>query len=227
VSLRKLGRRYGLNRLLAEIWQTLRKRTYEEKFRAALLLHVRLGDCLWDIGANVGSYTMTFAAWVGPQGRVVSFEPCCKALPYLLRIASTATNVLVIPHALGDEDGQAILLEGEDAAGTTSIVGSPASSAGHGRVIQVYRADTLLLQSGLPFLNGVKIDVEGAELEVLKGFGSALCKRDLRFIGVEVRFALLERKGVHPRVLEHVLDNAGFNIRWTDPSHLLALRRGP
>src|SRR5206468_12979742 len=70
-GVRTLTRHAGLNRLVSQL---MRNRGYEERFGSELLKWVAAGDCVWDVGANVGFYTMRFAKKVG-QGAVVAFEP--------------------------------------------------------------------------------------------------------------------------------------------------------
>ena len=75
--------------------------------------------------------------------------------------------------------------------------------------------------------NAIKIDVEGFELEVLQGFGAHLAKVDLRAIGVEIHFSILNARGMPqaPEQIERLLATNGFDVSWPDSSHILALRR--
>jgi FkbM family methyltransferase len=50
-------------------------RRYEPEVAAAIRRYTRRGDTVFDIGANIGAHTLSFAAQVGPEGRVVAFEP--------------------------------------------------------------------------------------------------------------------------------------------------------
>ena len=49
--------------------------TWNPEEYAAFRAAVRPGDVVLEAGANVGAYTMLFAQWVGPAGRVFAFEP--------------------------------------------------------------------------------------------------------------------------------------------------------
>ena len=55
---------------------------YEQDFRSAMIASIRPGDCVWDVGANVGFYSELFIDAVGPAGKVISFEPspACVAM---------------------------------------------------------------------------------------------------------------------------------------------------
>jgi hypothetical protein len=77
--------------------------------------------------------------------------------------------------------------------------------------------------------NVVHKDVEGFESEVLCGSAIFLDRPSLRAIGVEVHFALLDRRGRRnaPREIERMLHSVGFRCCWTDYSHLVAVRAMP
>jgi hypothetical protein len=75
----------------------------------------------------------------------------------------------------------------------------------------------------------VKLDVEGFELDVLRGLGALLRSPELRTLGIEVHFGILQERGIGdaPRRLERLLCEAGFRCAWTDPSHVIASRAAP
>ena len=74
--------------------------------------------------------------------------------------------------------------------------------------------------------NAVKIGVEGFEPEVIRGLENTLRDRGLRSVGIEMRFTLLQARGLPsaPCAIESLLRGYGFTIRWSDSSHLLAVR---
>lgn len=204
-----------------------RGREYEETFRKAMFACVRPGDCVWDIGANVGLYSELFAAAVGPTGRVISFEPSpdCVAIIEERRRwnASAGTPWDVIAGALGDEDGDAWL---SVAAGSTAPSNHLANGAGAATVrVQTYRADSLVA-AGYCAPAVVKIDVEGFEGEVLDGMTSVLDIPSLRAICVEVHFSALEERGKpHESArLVGMVEKHKFTVKWTDVSHFIARR---
>ncbi len=88
-GVRTLTRHAGLNRLVSQL---MRNRGYEERFGPELLKWVAAGDCVWDVGANVGFYTMRFAEKVG-QGAVVAFEPAGSCYEELVRRCSGWSQV--------------------------------------------------------------------------------------------------------------------------------------
>ena len=64
------------------------------------------------------------------------------------------------------------------------------------------------------------------EYEVIKGFGNYLGESQLHLIGIEIHFEILKDRGLEsaPVLIEKILVENGFNIDWTDPSHIVAMR---
>ena len=74
----------------------------------------------------------------------------------------------------------------------------------------------------------MKIDVEGFEYEVIAGLGDVIREPSLRALGIEVHFGILKERGDEkaPARIERYLKDAGFDVSWADPSHILAVRTG-
>ncbi len=131
---------------------------------------VKPGDCVLDVGANFGILTLLMSKLVGSHGTVHSFEPnplVCKALTATLA-HNRATNVQLHHFALGAEDGELQLHVPEGNFGRGSLL----SNNGHGfqsRTVSVRKLDDLASEQGLSKIALMKVDVEGFELQVLKG----------------------------------------------------------
>ena len=106
IRARSVGRQLGVNRLIMALRGP---RTYEDRFQRSMLGAVRAGDCVWDVGANVGLYSAAFAARVGAGGHVFAFEPSPTNLTELRAKLAGSHNVTVMPMALGSEAGSATL----------------------------------------------------------------------------------------------------------------------
>jgi FkbM family methyltransferase len=219
LSLRKLGRAAGMNRRVAALVQ----RGYEEDYGTGLDSCIHPGDTVWDIGANVGLYTRRFAALTGPHGLVVAFEPSPINFTRLEQACAPLANVQLHRCGLGDVAGRLHLQQGADALGATSRVGA----AEEGIAVDIRVGDEMIA-SGLPPPNVVKLDVEGFEVEVLRGLSHALESPALRALGIEVHFGVLEERGfvAAPREIERQIACAGFRVRWPDLSHIVAVRPG-
>jgi FkbM family methyltransferase len=135
---------------------------WEEHIIEVLEEHVRPGSVAIDVGAHIGTHTLTLARLVGPSGRVYAFEPVRKTYRELRRNLELngVTNVVALRYALGRGAPSVIEMnpihEGEE--GGTSV--------GHGGD----RVELRTLDSfGFEGVSLVKIDVEGFELPVLDG----------------------------------------------------------
>jgi FkbM family methyltransferase len=199
---------------------------YEQSFRSAMLACIRPGDCVWDVGANVGLYSELFAAAVGPSGKVISFEPspaCVALLEERLSHRDGGASWEIVPVALSDEDGEAWLSVG---GGDTAPDNRLASPDGPSTVpVRTSRGD-MVLAAGHEAPAVVKIDVEGFDGEVLDGMGSALSLPSLRAICVEVHFGILNERGKphEPARIVRLLQDHAFTVKWVDRSHFVAQR---
>lgn len=216
LSLRNAGRALGINKFVAG----LVARGYEEDYEAGLSTCIRPGDTVWDIGANVGLYTLQFSRQVGPGGRVVAFEPSPTNFTRLEEATASLSNVTLQGCGLGDANATLMLQQGEDELGATTRVG------GSDGVAVDVRVGDELIAAGLSPPHVIKLDVEGFEGEVMRGLSRCLQSPALRAVGIEVHFGILEERGRSgtPRELERDLRAAGFRVRWPDASHILAVR---
>ena len=127
------------------------------------------GDIVFDIGANVGFYTLLASELVGPKGHVYSFEPVPRNINFLkehLRL-NQVTNTTIIETAVSDINGEAYFDDSpNNSMGRLAISG--------GRRVRTVTIDSLVREGQLPRPDCLKIDVEGAEAQVLAGAQSTL-----------------------------------------------------
>ena len=201
------------------------------RLMGALAASLAPGDVFWDVGANIGFYSLLGAAIVGRGGRVVAFEPEPTSRARLEdNLARNAFDqVLVKPVALGRERATLGLeIASRASAGVHRLVGASGPGLDGGRVdVEVWPGDAVVA-AGAPAPTAIKIDVEGFELDVLAGLTDTLAAPSCRAVLVEVHFALLEARGLPYGALEveERLAAAGFGERrWLDRSHLLARKR--
>jgi FkbM family methyltransferase len=138
--------------------------TYEWEKRCLMETIIEPGDVVYDIGANVGFYTLLMSRLVGPHGRVVAFEPLPRNIQFLRRhiALNHAINVAVYEAAVSDEPGLARF----DIGGHTSM--GHMSEQGQLEVAAV-TLDHLLEDEAIPPPRIIKMDIEGGEAGALRG----------------------------------------------------------
>ena len=88
MCVRNIGRELHVLRPVLNAYKRISPNAYEHKFHSALLAAIKPGDNVWDVGANVGFYTQLFADVVGPDGKVIAFEPSPEAFETLRSLAA-------------------------------------------------------------------------------------------------------------------------------------------
>ncbi|MCX6026926.1 MAG: FkbM family methyltransferase [Chloroflexi bacterium] len=134
------------------------------------LILERGGGTFFDVGANIGSYSLY--ASENPQARVLAFEPHPKAYQALVRNLRLNNRVMVqaFPIGLSDASGKRRMASQGDLA--TSRILKPDEVATDTLLVDCTTLDAVCEELGA-WPTVIKIDVEGHEQEVLKGASSA------------------------------------------------------
>ena len=151
--------------------------TFEEAESRFLESALREGMVVLDIGAHHGYYTILAAKKVGALGHVSAFEPSLRERRRLLTHLrlNRCKNVRVEPVALASENGESTLfvVDGRD-TGCNSLRPPAVDEPTHGVAVKTIKLDTYVTSLGLRHVDFIKIDAEGAELEILEGARSVL-----------------------------------------------------
>jgi FkbM family methyltransferase len=188
-------------------------RHYEPNTQAFIRQFLRAGMVAFDVGAHHGFYTLLMARCVGPQGLVVAFEPSPierRKLVWHLWL-NRLPWVRVEPYALADREGiMDFFLTKDNSANSLS---PPEISPIVGKVtVPVTTLDTFCERAGIKRVNLIKVDVEGAELLVLKGAQRILT--EMRpIIVMEVSKRTTARFGYSVDDLLAFLKQEGYQIR--------------
>ncbi len=172
------------------------------------------GSCLWDIGANVGLYTI-YAGKVR-NCRVYAFEPSVFNLEVLTRnvhLNGLSSNVTIVPTALSDvaKEGSFELSSLEQGGACSTFaegydhVGEPMQTVFSYKTLSLSGDDLISLYK-LPIPNYIKIDVDGIEHLVLAGMGGILRSRELKGLLVETNFDF-QKQSIR---IASLLESAGF-----------------
>ena len=162
---------------------------------------MRPGSLFIDVGAHIGRYSFPVARFIGEDGIVVAIEPNPVSFRALLMGVKLngLRNVLTLNVALGDREGKATLCQKLITA-TSSII----EFNGCRRFVEVplRRLDSIVEGLGLKRVDVIKIDAEGAEVQVLRG-GVKTIMRFRPFIVVEVRNHNIDK-------FEQIMKNLGY-----------------
>jgi FkbM family methyltransferase len=190
---------------------------YEQETTRLLKRILEPGMTFIDVGAHVGYYTLMAAKQVAPTGRVFSFEP--EPSNYDILIGNIHlneySNVKTVNKAVSSRIGTTTLFLTalDNGRHSTYRHGLPESGSVE---IETTTVDAFLEAEGWPEVDLVKIDVEGAEMDVLDGMGQLLHKSDAPKLIVEFNPSLLQSAGVIPAVLLERLTSAGFQVNYID-----------
>jgi len=219
IKLRSIARRIGLTKVLSKFFV---KNGYEILFDNALMSLIKENDVIFDIGANRGFYTEKFLKKV-VGGMVYAFEPVPENNSIVSNLKTSFSNLSVCNTALGSKPGTFYMSIGDDKLKATSRI-----TKLHSENDLLINVDTIdnIIEKGYAIPNVIKIDVEGFELEVIKGMSSTLRNHELHVIAIEVHFKLLEEDGFSdaPHQIVNILKQNEFKVKWVDPSHIIATR---
>jgi FkbM family methyltransferase len=197
---------------------------WETGVTRALLRVVRPGQRVIEVGANVGYYTLLFAARVGPQGSVTAFDANPRAVELLRRTLAAnglALAARVVPMAVTDRPGRVTLHRLARQQGSSSIYAfGPDDLAiwdDQATPLDVEATSLDAFFGGdAPPVDLVKIDAEGAEPAILAGMQRLLARSPHVRLVMELIPASLRRAGHDPRAFLASLERLGFRLRTID-----------
>jgi FkbM family methyltransferase len=182
--------------------------TYERDIQKAFASHLKPGMTVYDIGANAGIYTLIAASCVGASGRVCAFEPVRENIGFLSRhvTLNRLGNCELINAGVFSHDGRMSFSYGKSLA-----QGSLAKDTdGKHHLVDTVKLDTFIRTHKAP--NVIKIDVEGAECDVLIGASTTLEARPTTLIAMH--------DGNDARCRE-IMDSYGYKWEQVGPTELL------
>jgi FkbM family methyltransferase len=188
---------------------------WEPNLTAFLARRLRPGDVFIDVGANIGYFALQAARLLGPTGSVVAIEASPSIYDMLTRnlALNGARNVRAVNVAVADRPSMLQLFRGPiDNCGGTSLVvdGTPGST--FECVVRAEPLGEIVSAEEWRRARLVKIDVEGAEADVVAGMLPLLARapRDLELV-VEIAPDMLEKQGKRPEDVLKIFRAAGFH----------------
>lgn len=172
-------------------------------------------DVLYDIGANIGAYSLIAAKRPGGPARVVAVEPGYASFAALCEniiLNGLDKQIEPLPICLSDRTGtrKFAYRDLEPGAGTHGLNGAGSREDEfdpvYRQTVLTFSLDDLLERFSLPFPNHIKLDVDGSELAVLEGAANTLAEPSLRSLMIEIDDEKAERLVRH-------LAQRGFDLR--------------
>jgi FkbM family methyltransferase len=187
-------------------------RVYERAELAFVSATLKPGQTVLDVGANVGLYSALSGKLVGPEGRVVAFEPDPESFHYLQQTIreNELENVHAVNAAASESDGSAHLFTSTSNRGDSRLYNNELSD---GQVpVKTVRLDDYLQAAGITELDYIKIDVQGFEGSVLAGLQETIRQSPRLTMVAEFWPEGLRNAGTDPHQLLSQLESLGMHL---------------
>jgi FkbM family methyltransferase len=245
LQLRKAGSPQIIQKMVDHLYYSLQPSIIQTSFRG-WIFHIRLNDpfhydlllgdhepavtnwlahnvgagmTIFDVGANIGSFTMFMASLVGEQGRVFALEAdpkVCEILQANIR-ANGFRMIHPIRGAAYWECGEVSLGRAEASSGYSGLYYQKASEW---ISVPAFTLDSLVEKYAIKRVDLVKIDVEGAEWDVLEGMRNLLQTARPRLL-IELHVAAVPRT----REIPEWLRRKGYSVEFLTATHVVAEAR--
>jgi len=192
----------------------------EKDFLDVLVANLGRGDVFYDVGSQIGLFTVPVSKVVGEEGRVIAFEPEHKAYDGLLAHLGLngLLNVRVFKKGLGDKNYSGRLFVGGAACPSLVVHEGDSEQQRAAEEVDVVQGDWLVRTEGLPIPRALKIDVEGFEYSVLRGLQQTLAHPGCKLLCCEIHPPFLPA-GVDVAVIVEFVRTLGFTHIDISPPH--------
>ena len=192
----------------------LRRRGEQQIEFSAMKSHLRPGQTAFDVGANIGTVSSFMAKHVTQEGEVHSFEP----FPESYRRLKENTTLNNFNHVICNEIGLSDKITSTELfydtlhPGLNSLGQMKDSALNQSVTVQLDTIDNYCQHKNILHIHVLKIDVEGFELDVLKGANRMLETKAIDFIQFELSSDFLARFGKKPKTTFDYLSSVGYKV---------------
>jgi FkbM family methyltransferase len=182
------------------------------------------GDVVVDAGARVGTFAAKVSAAVGEEGRIIAVEPEPRNYACLLKNieANRLGNVIAVPKLLWNEARKQELYLSMYAASHSAYCDQFYNCTGESIIVEADTLDSILEALGIRAVNFIKMDIEGSEIEALKGMVTAL-ESDVQM--AIAAYHPFEGKQTRTVIVPQ-LERLGFKVTCTEDGIVRAKREG-
>ena len=176
--------------------------------------NLKFGDIFIDIGANSGYFSLIASQKVGGKGKIFSFEPSSREFIRLLTNINrnSSLNIYPLSIAASNEFGVANFFIASEHTGINSFHSSDGADACQNVILMPL--SMLLLNLNFDEISLIKIDVEGHELNVLKGLGEILALGIVLKVIVEINEAFQAISSGNAIEIYKLMHGFGFKARF-------------
>lgn len=177
------------------------------------------GAVVLDIGAHIGLFSAIAARVAGDSGKVFAFEPAPNTLPVLyqtIRINQLGNVISPVNQAMGKETGKiTFFISDEEADNSNSLVSYKQDRKLNGVEVDVNTIDHFVASKKLNRVDFIKIDVEGAEFDTIRGGVEVFRKYQPSFI-LAIHPEPIEKKGDKLEDIYDFLLSLNYNITYNN-----------
>ncbi len=174
------------------------------------LFRPKEGDTVIDVGAHIGKYTIIASKMVGPNGKVIAIEAHPGNYEILKKniALNKLSNVIALNYAVHSRKTVVKLYEPGQEKGATiynTIMADRTTSNDQNYIeVKADTLDSLLSENGIKEINWIKIDVEGAEYEVLTGASTILSNSKDNACLIEVHNLGHQNKNFYDQIIQYL-----------------------
>lgn len=171
------------------------------------------GDTFLDVGSNIGLMSIHAAKFVGEKGKVHAFEPEPQTFAILKRNIEINgfNNIEAHDFALGSSPAKAAIFREIHNRAAASFLGPLGNTTG-GKEVSICKLDDFVMENNLSTIKMIKINVEGWELEVLKGAENVLTSRDAPIICIDYSYLHPTHGGLLKDVYDTICDSNDYKV---------------
>ncbi|PYQ64426.1 MAG: hypothetical protein DMF53_07415 [Acidobacteria bacterium] len=197
-------------RALYTRFYVLGKTLAEPRERRFLQAQVEPGMVIFDVGANLGFYTLLLADRVGPTGHVHAFEPDPLSCEILKSRAAGRSNIEINQTAVGDHAGTITLYTNRSNRADNRVHPSLGAETAEAVDVPLTTLDEYCIDRNIERIDAVKMDIQGAEVAALEGFRKTIDRLKPRWVLIEFSPEHLRGAGSSPEAFWAILGELGY-----------------
>jgi len=186
--------------------------SYEPEITEKFVEYAKKSTVIYDIGSHIGYYTLLASRYAIPGGKIFSFEPLPENLQKLKNHVeiNKRLNTVIIEKAVSFKTGEALFTNSDNSVANSICENSPMFQFGKTIEVKTTSLDDLLLNGFLLPPQLIKMDIEGAEFDALRG-AEVLLKKYHPAIFLSTHNC--QNTGVHKKCCDFLV-NMGYSLSY-------------